>query len=30
MCWVVFLPLLFGLAIFLPTLIYLLDAYLFI
>ena len=30
MCWVVFLPLLFGLAIFLPTLIFLLDAYLFI
>lgn len=30
MCWVVFLPLLFGLAIFLPSFIWFIDAYLFI
>lgn len=30
MCWVVFLPLLFALAIFIPALLYYLDAYLFL
>jgi NADH-ubiquinone oxidoreductase chain 1 len=30
MCWIVFLPLLFALAIFIPSLIYIIDAYLFI
>ena len=30
MCWVIFLPLLFALAIFIPSLIYILDANLFI
>lgn len=30
MCWVIFLPLLFGLAIYIPSLLYVLDAYLFI
>lgn len=30
LCWVIFLPILFALAIFIPCLIYFLDAYLFI
>jgi hypothetical protein len=30
MCWIVFLPLLFALALFIPSLIYIIDGYLFI
>ncbi|CAK7919998.1 NADH-ubiquinone oxidoreductase chain 1 (mitochondrion) [[Candida] anglica] len=30
MCWVIFLPLLFALALYMPSLLFLLDAYLFI
>lgn len=30
MCWVIFLPILFGIAIFLPCFIYLIDGYIFI
>lgn len=30
MCWIVFLPLLFALALFIPSLIYIIDAYIFI
>jgi hypothetical protein len=30
MCWIIFLPLLFGIAIFLPSFLYFLDAGMFI